>query len=121
MEPTVMVHCGRVVGFGDYYNYQQGATLFIGNIVIDRTVRGQGLGKRLVCYLIDRAFNHHGVQSVRIHVYNRNLTALLLYHALGFHPYAMKVKRDYRGNPVMMLSLRLSRDAWRGQGMATTV
>jgi ribosomal protein S18 acetylase RimI-like enzyme len=112
MEPTVMLHRGRVVGFGDFYNYRAGRSVFVGNIVIDQSERGKGLGKRLVCHMIDRAFSGHDLPSVRIHVYNRNLRALLLYSALGFSPYAMKVNRDYKGDPVLLLSLRLSRDAW---------
>ena len=121
MEPTVMVHRGKVVGFGDFYNYCAGQSVFIGNIVIDQSVRGQGLGKRLICYLIDRAFNDLDLPIVKIHVYNRNLTALLLYSALGFQPYAMKVKQDYERKPVIMFSLRLTRATWRAQGTATTV
>lgn len=112
MDPIVMVCRGAVVGFACYYNYQEGRSVFIGNIVIDRSVRGQGLGKRIVTYMIDRAFSLLNLQSVRLHVYNRNLPALLVYNGLGFQPYAMKVQRDYKGEPVIFLSLGLRRDAW---------
>lgn len=112
MEPTVMVHRDEIVGFGDFYNYRIGRSVFIGNIVVDRSLRGQGLGRRLVCHMIDRAFDGYDLPSVKLHVYNRNLPALLLYDTLGFQPCAMKVKRDYKGDRVMQLCLRLNRDAW---------
>jgi ribosomal protein S18 acetylase RimI-like enzyme len=109
-----MLHRGTVVGYGNFYNLREGRSVFIGNIVIDRSLRGNGLGKQLVNYLIGRAFHAYDLPSVKLHVYNRNLPALLLYSALGFQPYAMKVERDYEGDPVMLLSLRLNRDAWLG-------
>ncbi|HVI03044.1 MAG TPA: GNAT family N-acetyltransferase [Enhygromyxa sp.] len=115
MEPTVMLHHGRVVGFGCYYSYREAKSAFIGNIVLDRSMRGKGLGKRLVSHLIDRAFGDHDLPLVKLHVYTRNLPALLLYSALGFQPYAMKVLEDYEGDPVLLLSLGLSRDAWLGR------
>lgn len=115
MEPTVMLHRGVVVGFACYYNYREGRSVFIGNIVVDRSVRGKGLGKRLVSYMIDRAFHGHNLLNVRLHVYSRNLVALLVYNALGFQPYAMKAQKDYKGDPVMFLSLGLRRDAWLGR------
>jgi ribosomal protein S18 acetylase RimI-like enzyme len=115
MDPTVMLHRGEVVGFGDFYNYCEGKSVFIGNIVVDRSLRGKGLGRRLVCYLIARAFNEYDLPSVRMHVYSRNAPALLLYSKLGFQPCAMKVKIDYAGEPAMCLSLQLRRDTWLGR------
>jgi ribosomal protein S18 acetylase RimI-like enzyme len=112
MEPTVMLHRDRVVGFSDFYNHREGRSVFIGNIVIDPALRGMGLGKRLVSYMIDRAFTGHDLPSVQLHVCNRNLSALLLYNKLGFQPCAMKVKTDYKGDRVLVINLRLKRDAW---------
>lgn len=112
MEPTVMLHDGEVVGFGNFYWYREQKSVFIGNIVLDRTLRGKGFGKRLVSHMIDLAFTKYNLPQVRLHVYNRNLKALLLYQALGFKPYTMKPQKDYNGDPVMMMSLRLRRDTF---------
>lgn len=115
MEPTVMLHRGRVVGFANFYNHREAKSAFIGNIVIDRSLRGQGLGRQLVCHMIDRAFREHDLPSVKLHVYNRNLPALLLYASLGFRPYAMQVKQDYKGDPVLLFILRLDRAEYPGR------
>jgi len=114
MEPTVMLHDDRVVGFADFYSYRKARSVFIGNVVIAPSMRGQGLGKRLVCRMIDRALRGLDLPLVKLHVYNRNLRALIMYGAMGFVPYAMKVARDYRREPAMMFSLCLSRDEWLG-------
>lgn len=113
MEPTVMLHRGKVIGFGDFYNYVKGRSVFIGNIAIAPSARGKGLGRRLVSHLLDRAFRGHDLPSARMHVYGRNLPALRLYAKMGFAPYAMKIKSDYRGDPALVLNLRLRRDQWR--------
>jgi len=111
MQPTVMLVNDRVAGFGNFYGYRAGRSVVIGNVVVDAVLRGRGLGKRLVTHLIDLAFDEYDLPRVRIHVYNRNLGGLLLYVALGFRPYAMKVKKDHAGNPVVLFTLRLERDA----------
>lgn len=112
MDPLVMLHRGEVVGFGDFYGHRERRSIFVGNIVLDRSLRGKGLGKRLVSYMIDRAFSEHDLERVCLHVYSRNLAGLLLYHALGFRPFGMKVRRDYRGEAALLLTLGLSREAW---------
>lgn len=109
MDPTVLIHDGAVRGFGNFYWYKPGKSVFIGNVVVDKSLRGIGLGKKLVNHMIGKAFHQYDLPRVNIHVYNRNLQALLLYQALGFRPYAMRPKKDHNGDPVIMLSLRLKR------------
>ena len=112
MEPTVLVHDEKVAGFANFYSYRKGRSVVIGNVVIDPALRGQSLGKQLVSHMIKRAFDEYDLPRVRIHVYNRNLRALLLYGSLGFRPTAMRPQKDYKGDPVMLLTLRLRRDDW---------
>ncbi len=108
-EPTVMVLDGRVAGFANFYGHKEGRSVVIGNVVIDPSLRGKRLGELLVRHMIDVAFRKYGVPRVRIHVYNRNVAGLLLYRSLGFKPYNMKAKKDYKGDTVVLLSLALKR------------
>lgn len=110
LEPTVMLLDNQVAGFANFYGYKERRSVFIGNVVLDRSLRGMGLGKLIVQHMANLAFHKYDLPSVRLHVYNRNLPALLLYYGIGFRPYAMKVKNDYRGDAVIMFSLRLNRD-----------
>lgn len=112
IDPTVMLHRGEVVGFANYYNHRPGDVIFVGNVVLDRALRGRGLGKRFVCHMIDRAFAEYDVRSVFLHVFNHNTPALLLYAALGFQPCSMRAKRDYKGEQVLLLNLGLRRETW---------
>ena len=42
-EPTVLLVDGEVTGFGAFYQYRKAKSVFIGNVVIDRSQRGRGL------------------------------------------------------------------------------
>jgi ribosomal protein S18 acetylase RimI-like enzyme len=110
-EPTVMLLDDKVVGFGNFYGYKKGRSVVIGNVVIDPSLRGKGLGKLLVGHMIDLAFRKYDLPRVKIHVYNRNLSGLLSYISLGFKPYAMKARKDYKGDTVVLFTLALKRDA----------
>jgi len=111
MDPTVLLTGGTVAGFGCYYQYKPGESVFIGNVVLDRSHRGKGLGKELVLHLIQRAFRKYDLPRVQISVYSHNLAALLLYASLGFRPYAIAKRKDPWGGRVALLHLRLKRDA----------
>lgn len=110
-EPTVMLLHEKVVGFANFYGHKEGRSVVIGNVVVDPWLRGKGLGKLLVGHMIELAFREYDLPQVKLHVYNRNVGGLLFYRGLGFKPYDMKAKKDYKGDPVVMFSLVLKRDA----------
>lgn len=101
----------RVAGFANFYGYREARSVVIGNVVVDPSLRGKGWGKLLVRHMIDLAFRKYDLPRVKIHVYNRNLAGLLFYRSLGFKPYNMKAKKDYKGDIVVLFSLVLRRDA----------
>ncbi|MGI9330484.1 MAG: GNAT family N-acetyltransferase, partial [Gammaproteobacteria bacterium] len=89
------------------YSYKEGSSAFIGNVIIDRQFRGRGLGKQLMEYMIDRGFRAHGLQQLRIAVFNDNTSALLLYASLGFAPYRVKKREGYQGRTYDLVSMKL--------------
>lgn len=107
LEPTVLLCDGRIAGFGALYGLRPEKSVFIGNIVIDQSIRGKGLGKTIVSHLMDVAFRKYELPVVRISVYSHNVGALLLYGKLGFKPYAVQEKTDQDGERVALLHLRL--------------
>ena len=109
-DPTVLLDDGKVIGFANFYSYRKGRSVYIGNVVIDRSQRGRGLGKQIILYLIEKAFDDYALPEVRIAVFSQNTSALLLYAALGFRPYRVREKRDFDGNRVALIQLRLRRD-----------
>ena len=110
VEPTVLMIDGEVVGFAAFYQLRKARFVFIGNVIVDRSRRGSGLGRKLVSYMSEMAFAKYNLPEVRISVYNRNTRALILYTSLGFTPYAIQSKTDLSGHRVALLSLSLRRD-----------
>lgn len=108
-ELTVVVRDGQVVGFADLYDLQPDRWAFIGNVVIARAHRGEGLGGRLVRYMVQAAFEKYLVREARISVFNDNTSALLLYSGLGFEPYSLEERRDPLGRRIALIHMRLNR------------
>ena len=99
-ELTVVVDGDRMIGFANLYDYVAAQYAFVGNVVIHHAHRGHGLGRRLVEYMLKLAFDKHQLNEVRISVFADNAPALLLYHRLGFVPYAMEARDNHLGEVV---------------------
>ena len=111
-ELTVLVEGGEVVGFANLYNLETPKSVFIGNVVVGRTERGKGYGRRLVTHMIEKAFDKYGVDEVRISVFNDNTPALLLYAGMRFTPYAVDERSDPSGNRVALIHMGLNRSRY---------
>jgi len=99
----------RIIGFANLYRYHPNYSAFIGNVIIDQQYRGQGLGRQLIQHMIDTGFDEHQLQHLNISVFCDNTPALLLYHDLGFIPYAIEQRTDKRNTKMALLHLRLNR------------
>ena len=111
VDPTVLEIDGCVAGFSGFYSYKKDRSAFIGNVAVARKYRGYGLGRKLVEYMIDRAFIEHDLPEVRISAVNRNTPALLLYADLGFKPYRIKPIQDYCDIGAADVHMKLERDS----------
>ena len=66
------------------------------NIAVDPTLRGRGLGRYLLCGLIEEG-REQGVEVFHLEVRASNLAAISLYQSLGFRPVGLR--RKYYDNP----------------------
>jgi ribosomal protein S18 acetylase RimI-like enzyme len=106
---TVATDGPQVIGFANLYDLVPGESAFIGNVVIARERRGAGLGRALINHMLDLAFGPYALAEVRISVFCHNTPALLLYHGLGFRPYAIERRTRPRGQPLPLLHMHLRR------------
>jgi GNAT superfamily N-acetyltransferase len=78
---------GRVVGFISVIFYKthfhRGGTALINELVVDRAVRGTGIGRALVERAISEAQNR-GMDEVEVGTEQDNLAAQAFYHKCGF-------------------------------------
>jgi ribosomal protein S18 acetylase RimI-like enzyme len=107
-ELTVIELENNIIGFANFYNYQQGQSAFIGNVVIDRKYRGRGLGKELISHMLKVACEKYDLPEIRISVFNDNTTALLLYRCFGFAPYELEAKIGPNDNRVVLIHMKMN-------------
>ena len=109
IELTVVTDENKIIGFANLYNYETEKQAFVGNVVIDETYRGKGLGKKLVSYMIEKAFAKYALPEVHISVFSDNIPALLLYAGFGFIPYDIEEKTEPNGNRAALIHMKKSK------------
>ena len=107
-DSTVIEFEGVVVGFANFYKWEQAGTCTIGNVIVDPAIRGKGIGARLIEQMIDIARTRHQASEVTLSCFNSNVAGLLLYPKLGFVPYAIEERQDNQGRRLALIHLRLA-------------
>lgn len=105
-DSTVVERGGEVVGYANLYQCTKGDACFIGNVIVAPNARGGGLGRYLLETMADIARARHQASEVRVSCFNGNAPALLLYARLGFQPFAMEDRKDWKGRRVALIHLR---------------
>ena len=108
-ELTVAVEENEIVGFANLYNNEPSKYAFIGNVVIDKSCRGRGLGKEIVSYMLKIVYEKYNLPEVRISVFSENTPALLLYSGFGFVPYEMEERKSPQGKRVALIHMKMVR------------
>lgn len=107
-DSTVIELDGVVVGFANFYKWEQAGTCTIGNVIVDPQIRGKGIGAQLIEQMIDIARTRHQASEVTLSCFNSNVAGLLLYPKLGFVPYAIEERQDKQGRRLALVHLRLA-------------
>ena len=107
-DSTVIELDGVVVGFANFYKWEQAGTCTIGNVIVDPQTRGKGIGAQLIKQMIDIARTRHQASEVTLSCFNSNVAGLLLYPKLGFVPYAIEERQDKQGRRLALIHLRLA-------------
>jgi RimJ/RimL family protein N-acetyltransferase len=110
-DSTVILDGGGVAGFANFYVREPGGTCAIGNVVVDPTARGRGIGRYLIETMAAKALRDHAAREVKISCFNGNVAGLLLYAKLGFVPYAVERRLDPAGARVALVHMRLTPEA----------
>ena len=107
IELTVIEDKNKIIGFANFYNYEEHKSAFIGNVVIDEKYRGRGLGKELISNMLKIAHEKYKLPEIKISVFNANTPALLLYLSFGFVPYDIEEKKDLKGKRVALIHMKI--------------
>ena len=107
-DSTVIELDGVVVGFANFYKWEQAGTCTIGNVIVDPEVRGAGLGAQLIGQMIHIARSKHQASEVTLSCFNSNVAGLLFYPKLGFVPFAIEERKNKEQERVALIHLRYS-------------
>jgi RimJ/RimL family protein N-acetyltransferase len=108
-DSTVIEMNGTVVGFANFSRWQFRGRCSLGNVIISPSARSRGVGRYLIGYMIDIAFDKHEAQELTASCFNHNVPGLLFYPKLGFQPYAVDERQDKHGARVALIHLRLAK------------
>lgn len=112
MELSVATVASKVVAFGNLYGYEPNRHIFIGNLIIDRVYRGNGIGQGMMRYLLKQVFYKYRLMEARISVFSDNIPALLLYTKLGFEPYRVEPRKNFEKQRVALLHMKMDRERY---------
>jgi len=112
MELSVATVSNRVVAFANLYGYEPNQHIFIGNLVIDKNYRDNGIGKGMVQYLLKQVFYKYRLMETRISVFSDNTPALLLYSKMGFEPYQVEERKNFDKQRVVLLHMKMNRERY---------
>ena len=107
---TVGLVDDSVVAFSNLYDLVPQQSAFIGNVVVAKKYRGQGMGKALIQQMVATCQTQYQAQP-HLSVFNGNTRALLLYTSLGFVPYAVEPKLDVQQARVALIHMKYGASA----------
>ncbi len=88
---SVIIDDGQVIGFANLYDVEKSVKAFIGNVIISKNYRGQGVGRMLINYMANIVRGEYQAEP-HLTVISDNSPALLLYSSMGFTPYSVEEK-----------------------------
>ncbi len=75
---------GQVVGFFCYSVNTEDNIGFLKFVIVDKTKRGNGYGKKMLNLAVQYAFQITGATAVQLNVFNENIAAKQCYEKVGF-------------------------------------
>ena len=111
-ELTVAETDEKIIAFANLYDYEAEKFAFIGNVVVDKTLRGKGIGEKLIANMLQVIFQKNNLPEARISVFSNNTPAINLYTKFGFEQFSTEERTDPNGNNTTLIHMRLSHNKY---------
>lgn len=105
-DSSVVVEGDEVLAFANFYQWEQGGTCSLGNVLVAPAARGRGVARYLVTQMMGVARQRHQAREMKVSCFNHNTAGLLLYPQLGFIPFGIEERRDQEGKRVALVQMR---------------
>jgi ribosomal protein S18 acetylase RimI-like enzyme len=102
---TVALLDGKVAGFANFYQWQQGEFCALGNMMVAPWARGQGVAQYLIETMERLAREQYKARLMKVSCFNANAGGLLLYSRLGYQPRGIVERRSQDGRRVALVQL----------------
>ncbi|HEX6708978.1 MAG TPA: GNAT family N-acetyltransferase [Rubrobacter sp.] len=106
VKPYVLCDGDALIGYGEVWIDEAENEVELGRIIVDPASRGQGVGKRFVRLLLERA-SQSGFPDAFVRVVPGNGAAIACYRSAGFSRVPEAEREEYnRGQPVDYIWMR---------------
>lgn len=89
-NPTVFLDDNVIIGFANFYEMKENESCWIGNLILQADYRRKGIGRLIVQTMEEQAKLNYNMREINIACFNNNLSALRMYHRLGYTPFEME-------------------------------
>lgn len=105
-DAHVVLYENEVAAFASFYERADDAYCYIGNIVVNPSKRGLGIGRYLLNQMNELAIQKYNIKELRLVCFNTNTNALLFYTKYGFIPYELKPRVNYNGDNIVSIYMK---------------
>lgn len=106
-RPTVVTHGEEIVGFANFYGWEEGRHCHLGNVIVAAEHRGTGAASCLIHAMVDKARNELKVPRLLLVCHHSNPRAMLFYDKLGFTPYGFKRMTNRQGETIVGILMEM--------------
>ncbi|KAF1051738.1 MAG: hypothetical protein GAK43_02267 [Stenotrophomonas maltophilia] len=107
-DSQVALYDGRLAGFVNFYQWAEGESCTLGNLMVAGWAREHGVASYLVGVMEDLARRHYHAQRLKLSCFNGNASGLLFYTRLGYRPTGIVERRDRHDERVALIQLEKS-------------
>jgi ribosomal protein S18 acetylase RimI-like enzyme len=108
-DSSVVCYKNQPVAFANFYEMVMDHYCSIGNVIVDPTKRGMGIGKFLLDQMMELAVLKYNIKEMRLTCFNTNTNALLFYTNYGFIPYDIKSRENHLGKTIASIHMKYLR------------
>ena len=106
-KPTVVMHNDIVVGYSNFYGYEEGELCWLGNFVVSSLFRGKGAAEFLIKSMMRIAKDELKVPLLQLGCHSTNIRGLLFYSKLKFKPIDLFKVVGYQGQIAVAIEMRV--------------
>ena len=93
----------QIVSFCCLTELVKGRHASIGNVVVKLSHRNNGIGRKMLCFLIKKCFEKYNIKYITIKIFDSNQKAIALYKTLGFNQ--LETSEMLSGNQLVTMKL----------------